>query len=233
MGNHVSSILDLLPARTWKHVPTATNPGYCASRGLLLQELISHNLWWKGPPWLQTEPPQLPLQPLSSLNIGTSELKTVCSAITTTSPEWIEDRFSSFTHFAESLHGCSDSSTISEHAKNNSHAFSLILSLQMNSNQLSSFSIAFPSADIFQTSFVICQQENLRYSSLSQSQKHPIILHAKDRLTSLLVLSKHLSLLHSGPTLLLSILGSTYHIIGAGQDHLPQLHHLQKEHCKN
>ena len=52
-------------------------------------------------------------------------------------------------------------------------------------------------------------------SSLSQSQKHRIILHRKDILTSLFAQSKHLSHLHSGPTLFFSILGSTHHIIGA------------------
>ena len=50
---------------------------------------------------------------------------------------------------------------------------------------------------------------------MSQSQKHPIILHGKDKPTFLIVLSKHLSLLYSGPNLLLSVLGITYHIIGA------------------
>ena len=55
----------------------------------------------------------------------------------------------------------------------------------------------------------------LKTSSLSLSQRHPIILHGKDKLTHLLVFSKHLSLLHSGPTLLLSVIGTTLHIIGA------------------
>ena len=55
----------------------------------------------------------------------------------------------------------------------------------------------------------------LNNSSLSLSQHHPIILHGKDKLTRLIVLSKHRSLLHSGPTLLLSVLGTSYHIVGA------------------
>ena len=43
---------------------------------------------------MQTEPPQLPPQPLSS-PLGTSELQTICCVVTPTSPEWIEDSFSS------------------------------------------------------------------------------------------------------------------------------------------
>ena len=51
VGNRVSAILNQLPARTWKHVPTANNPADCASRGFLPQDLIKHSLWWEGPPW--------------------------------------------------------------------------------------------------------------------------------------------------------------------------------------
>ena len=50
--------------------------------------------------------------------------------------------------------------------------------------------------------------------ALRLTQRHPIILSGKDKLTSLIVMSMHLSLLHSGPTLL-STLGTTYHITGA------------------
>ena len=31
VGNRVLAILDLLPSRTWRHVPTETNPADCAS----------------------------------------------------------------------------------------------------------------------------------------------------------------------------------------------------------
>ena len=95
VGNRVSAILDLLPARRWRHVPTETNPADCASRGLLPKEMIAYTLWWKGPPWLLLEPPQLPPQPLSS-PVSTSELKAVCHVAGPTSPDWIEDNYSSY-----------------------------------------------------------------------------------------------------------------------------------------
>ena len=49
---------------------------------------------------------------------------------------------------------------------------------------------------------------------MSYSQKHPIILHHKHRLTHLIVRSAHLRLLHAGPTLLIASLSSRYHILG-------------------
>ena len=39
-------------------------------------------LWWKGPKWLPTEPPQLPDQPLASPPISTLELKASCNIVT-------------------------------------------------------------------------------------------------------------------------------------------------------
>ena len=48
MGNRVSTILSLLPAGSWTHVPTNSNPADCASRGLLPEELINHSRWWHG-----------------------------------------------------------------------------------------------------------------------------------------------------------------------------------------
>ena len=61
---------------------------------------------------------------------------------------------------------------------------------------------------------------SLRNSSLLPSQRlpsqcHLVILHGKDPLTTLLVTSKHASLLNAGPTLLLSALGANLSNTGA------------------
>ncbi len=95
MGNRISNILTLLPSNAWNHVPTLTNPADCASRGLLPEEL-SFDLWWNGPPWLSADPIQQPPQPMSSLPLGTSELKVSVCAAAPISDEWIEKNFSSY-----------------------------------------------------------------------------------------------------------------------------------------
>ena len=48
-----------------------------------------------------------------------------------------------------------------------------------------------------------------------QTVCHPVILHGKYPLTKLLVMSKHVFLLHVGPTLLMSALSANLHIVGA------------------
>ena len=55
----------------------------------------------------------------------------------------------------------------------------------------------------------------LNNSHLAYSQCHLIIIHGRNKLTKLIVSSKHIFLLLSGPPLLLSILGSSYHRVGA------------------
>ena len=52
VGNRVSLITDLIPPSRWGHVEGSQNPADCASRGLLPSEVLSHDLWWSGPPWL-------------------------------------------------------------------------------------------------------------------------------------------------------------------------------------
>ena len=53
VGNRISAIIDLIPPDRWNHVPGIENPADCASRGLIPSELLVHDLWWHGPPWLQ------------------------------------------------------------------------------------------------------------------------------------------------------------------------------------
>ena len=55
----------------------------------------------------------------------------------------------------------------------------------------------------------------LANAALSSSQQHPVTLHGKDPLTTLFTRSLHISLLHAGPTLLMSSVGAVLHIIGA------------------
>ena len=46
VGNRVSEILDITSPSQWRHVPTASNPADCASRGMSPSELSQHHLWW-------------------------------------------------------------------------------------------------------------------------------------------------------------------------------------------
>ena len=55
VGNRVSDIIKQIPPDRWHHVLGAENPADCASRGVFPTELLEHELWWNGPPWLKLD----------------------------------------------------------------------------------------------------------------------------------------------------------------------------------
>ncbi|XP_064406043.1 uncharacterized protein LOC135351065 [Halichondria panicea] len=54
-------------------------------------------------------------------------------------------------------------------------------------------------------------------STTPYHSKHPLIIHAKHKLTHLIIHSEHLRLLHAGPTILIASLNRRYHIVGGSK----------------
>lgn len=52
VANRVSHIQEIVPYPSWRYIPSALNPADAASRGLSPVNLLSHALWWNGPPFL-------------------------------------------------------------------------------------------------------------------------------------------------------------------------------------
>ncbi len=53
VANRITNITEAVPPSRWNHVEGILNPADCASRGIFPSELLSHELWWDGPPWLR------------------------------------------------------------------------------------------------------------------------------------------------------------------------------------
>ena len=101
VGNRVSQIIELVPANCWGHVVSEDNPADCASRGIFPSELIHHDLWWNGPPWLKLMPPEWPKNnlPANVTNEEAEELNTTtynCNLAVIKDPLIPLDKFSSF-----------------------------------------------------------------------------------------------------------------------------------------
>lgn len=60
VGNRVGEIHTILDAGVWHHVPSKDNPADCASRGITLDQLVAHPIWWHGPGWLSKDSSQWP-----------------------------------------------------------------------------------------------------------------------------------------------------------------------------
>ena len=73
VGNRVSSILDRIPADRWRHVQGIENPADAPSRGLFPMELVSHELWWNGHPWLKENETEWPYEHIASVELPEEE----------------------------------------------------------------------------------------------------------------------------------------------------------------
>ncbi|CAB0041227.1 unnamed protein product [Trichogramma brassicae] len=60
--NRVSHIQELVPSAHWRRVPGSGNPADCASRGVTVEQLSEHVLWWHGPQWLLKGDEHWPVQ---------------------------------------------------------------------------------------------------------------------------------------------------------------------------
>ena len=240
VGNRLSTILDELPPSTCHHVPTLENPADCASRGLSPSELVEHSLWWEGPPWLRIDPFAMPVQPLLGSG-STPELKAVCLSVTPVPPTWIEERFNSYhtlvhvnawchrfiTNTKDSIRKLPRIITpylsTAEVEASEHHLFHVAQSQTFPCEllHLTHDKSVKPSSPIKSLTPFIDKHGLIRVGGrlssthLTRSQMHPIILSSKSRICYLMFYSKHVSLGHCGPSLVLSSTGSKVHVIGA------------------
>ena len=104
--NCVADTIKQIPAKQWRHVPTAQNPVDVASRVTSPGALIDHSLWWKGPPWLQQPPNKWPASTDWRNHKDLAELKP--SVLLTAPPlEDLTEGFSSYSHIKCSFTWCS------------------------------------------------------------------------------------------------------------------------------
>ena len=54
--NRIEKIRRLTNNSECRQISTKDNPADCASRGLVADKLVHHDLWWNGPTWLQKTP---------------------------------------------------------------------------------------------------------------------------------------------------------------------------------
>ncbi|XP_065078351.1 uncharacterized protein LOC135701472, partial [Ochlerotatus camptorhynchus] len=60
VANRVADVQRLTEGGTWNHVAGLEHPADLISRGFDPCELVNNALWWKGPPWLTSDPVEWP-----------------------------------------------------------------------------------------------------------------------------------------------------------------------------
>ena len=237
VANRVSFILEHTRPQTWRHVPTQDNPADCASRGMAPQDLVHHELWWKGPSWLYQGPVLVPVQPPRreppSLEIRIVHAVLVQAEFALN----FEQRTNDF-HLIISMtawwfrlfHRLKEKKSVpgknltpqelqdAEHwlLKQSQHR-----NFPKEVQSLHKHSTIAPSSRLraltpfLDSEGIIRVGGRLSKSSLSKYLKHPIIVDSKDSFIKKLFLSKHSSLGHCGPSLLLCHTGNKLHVLGA------------------
>lgn len=79
VANRVAEIQALVPANDWRHVMSQMNPADCASRGMFIDELRTHKLWWNGPDFLNLAPEMWPIRGVNKTS--NIELPERCKAV--------------------------------------------------------------------------------------------------------------------------------------------------------
>ncbi|XP_011858095.1 PREDICTED: uncharacterized protein LOC105555679 [Vollenhovia emeryi] len=97
VANRVHAVQTNMMDALWSYVPTSSNPADCASRGIPGDELLSHPLWWHGPPWLASAREEWPPEPTSYIPSSPLEEKVVSLHSQGTATQWdLAVRFSSW-----------------------------------------------------------------------------------------------------------------------------------------
>lgn len=226
VANRVAKIHELVASCEWRHVDTEENPCDIASRGVRPSQLITDNMWWKGPHWLAIPQENWP-SPSFRVAAELPELRTIKSTVLLTEHKnspWISwmEKHSSFLRVIRVV------SWVKRWAYNVRHRYSMRtgplkvceLGIARESCikwvqhhyffQGSTFQViarTFAELQPFlDKKGIVRVGGRLKQSALSDSQKFPILLPSTAHLTTLIVDHYHKIYLHPGPNLLQAII---------------------------
>ncbi|CAB0036794.1 unnamed protein product [Trichogramma brassicae] len=235
--NRVAHIQELVPSAQWRHVPGSLNPADCASRGVTVEQLSEHNLWWHGPQWLLESEERWPTQ-RDSLDLANvpEQRRVIAAAVATQDVEKVlatTRNFSSFVKLqratatvllaCQRLKKLSASSVIS--TENLKSATQLLIKLTQQHHFASEIQLLIngdiPRSHVFNrlTAFIDSQGiirvgGRLRNAQLNQTTTHPAILPRTSHLTKLIIDYAHRLTFHGGTQLTLAHIRQEYWIIG-------------------
>uniref|UniRef100_A0A146L3Y2 Integrase catalytic domain-containing protein n=1 Tax=Lygus hesperus TaxID=30085 RepID=A0A146L3Y2_LYGHE len=234
VANRVARVQELAKDCSWRHVNTEENPCDIASRGILPSQLISDELWWKGPNWLTQSQDNWP-SPSFSVSTELPELKpTSTTALITSYSEtpWIAwmKLHSSFMRILRVV------AWVKRWVYNVKHVGCCCCQMRTGPLKLLELDLARESCIkwVQQHHFyqgrpfhVVAQKfaplqpfidmkgivrvgGRLKRSDLSDTQKFPILMPTEAHLTILMVDHYHKAYLHPGPNLLQAIIQKIY-----------------------
>eukprot|EP00102_Acyrthosiphon_pisum_P021653 XP_016658863.1 PREDICTED: uncharacterized protein LOC103309027 [Acyrthosiphon pisum] len=237
--NRVAKIRQLVPDCSWNYVSTNDNPADPASRGLLPKSMLSLSVYWDGPEFLQLPEDQWPQSkfiPLAPEQLPDTRPNVVTTlAVHTHSPSLdFIGRFSSLDKMLRVLSYISrylshrlrrqpirvGPITFAERQtslsitvqRTQQYYFADLIKTLKNKSTITPPSLA-QLAPYIDDNNIVRVGGRLRFSGASYDAKHPMLLPRSSHLTELIIRHYHLSFLHGGSRLILSMLNQKYWIL--------------------
>ena len=240
VSRRIKMIVEKFPPHHWRYVATDHNPADVVSRGLPPEELMASQLWWKGPPWLSTDPRLWPRRPDLNRQHELPELKSLAISLAPENKTSLEDYLQRFSSWSKALkvtawlkrfcsnsrpHRAKISSPRLEAEEIQAARVQIIGQTQRNyypqvfkavkeGKSVSKGDALLPLFPLVDNVGLLRVGGRLHQSEWTYSQKHPIILPRGATMTKLLVWQTHRNAGHAGPATLLAILADSYHISG-------------------
>ncbi|GFT94671.1 uncharacterized protein TNCV_1990921 [Trichonephila clavipes] len=208
VANRTSEIMEVLPTKHWRHVPSKENPADIASRGIDPKCLPDCKLWWQGPPSLRLEISSWPKAESSC-----DELRFIknCKKIAS------QGSSISSSHINTTSLTFSETKTAEETIIRWVQGFYFQEEIRSIKKQIS----LPPKSPLRSLHPFIDEHGLVRVGGrLQNSQhrfnfKHPIILSSQHSISELLIKEQHIAHLHAGPTLLAHVLRQSHWIVGS------------------
>ncbi|GFU14016.1 integrase catalytic domain-containing protein [Trichonephila clavipes] len=224
VANRTSEIIEVLPTKHWRHVPSKENPADIASRGIDPKCLPDCKLWWQGPPWLRLETSSWP-KAESSCDEASDEVKaeqksvSIFNLFTHTSNDVIHGLFEHYSSLTKVIRIFAYCQRFIKNCKKIASQGSSISSSHINTT-----SLTFSETKTAEETIIRWVQDEhglvrvggrLQNSQLRFNSKHPIILPSQHSISELLIKEQHIAHLHAGPTLLAHVLRQSHWIVGS------------------
>ncbi|XP_074031549.1 uncharacterized protein [Leptinotarsa decemlineata] len=216
VSNRVTFIREKVAPEHWYYLDTTNNPADAASRGLLPRQMISHSMWFTGPPFLKKQdewpnspslPPAPPVEEEKSIPVFlTSSNDHVIDILLETHScfrslqnvlvyllRFINNSKKPSQKFLGSIVPCERHNALVRLVR---HVQSIHFSVEIESKR---FSKPLRKLQVFLDSEGILRVGGrLKHASLSHSAKYPMLLPRSSRLTILLIKYFHEKFFHAG-----------------------------------
>ena len=233
MSNRVAQCQENLDPKHFFHVAGAENPSDCLSRGMLPAQLISHDLWWNGPPWMRCAPDKWPVEPFSPSTSGElpehkanvmivtarSDPPVLCELAQRTS-SW-EKLLRTVVHVLKFARPKFELGSIQRLLAAERAVIRAVQSVYFAEDIRCIISQKLPTKKLISLSAFLDEEGILRVggrlskSDLPFDAKYPALLPKHDHVVDLIIRHYHIQNCHTGPGLLVSILRQRYWILDA------------------